>query len=331
VFDVISLGDMVIDFLPANEGPIRSVTHFAKASGGAPANVAIAVSRLGGRSALIGKTGKDEFGYFLRQVLEEEGVDTRGFVHTSARPTGVTFVQREENGERRFLFYRDSAAELSLSPEDLDETLPGRSRIFHFGSNTLIREEARVATTRAVTLARERGSVISFDVNMRYALWPDEQTCIEQVKALIPLTHVLKVSLKEMEDLSGVKDPARGAARLLEQGPELVLVTCGDKGTYYCTRELSGHVPAYRVEAVDTTGAGDGFVGGFLRQLSDRMEGRGFQQSIGFAEELREMVRYANAVGALTTTKRGAVPALPKKQEVFAFQYAKRTRLKEGD
>ncbi|GIM45163.1 fructokinase [Collibacillus ludicampi] len=331
MIDVISFGDMVVDFLPERAGRIRGITNFAKASGGAPANVAVAVSRLGGRSSFIGKVGEDEFGYFLRHVLEKEGVDTSGLIHTHDHPTGVAFVQRTESGERSFLFYREKTADMSLSCSDIDESLLGTSVIFHFGSNTLIHPDARAATIRAATIARERGSILSFDVNMRFPLWPSEQACIEQIRLAIPYAHVLKVSFKEMEWLTHTTDLSKGTACLLEMGPDLILVTRGEKGTYYRTRELSGNVPAYNVNVVDTTGAGDGFVGGFLRQLTDHVEGRSFEQAIGFEEELREMIRYANAVGALTTTRMGAVPALPTKEEVFEFQYRNRTRKIKAD
>lgn len=326
--DVVSLGEMLIDFVPDRRGNMQQVESFRKAPGGAPANVAVAVARLGGRSAFIGKMGRDPFGSFLVDTLAGESVDTHGVVLTDEAKTGLAFISLDEDGDRSFLFYRDPSADMLLRPEDLNDEVLNKGLIFHFGSITQIYQDSREATIEAARRARQFGKVVSFDVNLRLHLWPSQQAAVEQIKRSIPLCDILKVSEEEMELLTGEQDAAAGAKQLLEQGPQLVLVTLGAKGAYYRTADFSGKVSTLRVEPVDTTGAGDAFVGGLLLQVAQRMRGRSFSQVIGFEEELREAVRYANAVGAFTVTRPGAIPALPTKEQVFEFMYANRAKRK---
>lgn len=328
--DVVSLGEMLIDFLPNRTGSLEAVESFRKAPGGAPANVAVAVSRLGGQAAFVGKVGRDAFGRFLVNVLEQEKVDTRGMVLTEEAKTGLAFVSLDENGDRDFLFYRDPSADMLLRDSDIDDRLLQQGLVFHFGSLTQIHPESRQATIAAAKKAREFGKIVSLDVNLRLPLWPSPEEAISQIRQSIPLCDILKVSEEEMEWLTGTDNAEVGSLALLEKGPKLVLVTLGAQGTFYRTESMSGRVASFRVEPVDTTGAGDAFVGGLLLQVCDRMRGRTFEQVIGFEEELREVIRYANAVGAITTTRPGAIPALPTREEVYSFMYDRRNRRKVG-
>ncbi|WP_018130944.1 PfkB family carbohydrate kinase [Effusibacillus pohliae] len=324
--DVVSLGEMLIDFMPDRRGNLADVETFRKAPGGAPANVAVAVSRLGGQAAFIGKMGRDPFGRFLVEVLEREGIDTRGVVLTDEAKTGLAFVALDERGDRSFLFYRDPSADMLLRQADVNEQLLREGIVFHFGSVTQVHPESRQATVTAAQRAREFGKIVSFDVNLRLHLWPSLQAAVQQISETVPLCDILKVSEEEMEWLTGTSDLPEGSQTLLQKGPQLVVVTLGDKGTYYRTADFAGRVPAFRVQPVDTTGAGDAFVGGLLLQVCDRVKGRSLAQVIGFEEELREVIRYANAVGALTVTRPGAIPALPTKREVYDFMYAHRAK-----
>lgn len=324
--DVVSLGEILIDFLPNRTGSLEAVESFRKAPGGAPANVAVTVSRLGGQAAFVGKVGRDAFGRFLVNVLEQEKVDTRGIVLTEEAKTGLAFVSLDENGDRDFLFYRDPSADMLLRDSDIDDRLLQQGLVFHFGSLTQIHPESRQATITAAKKAREFGKIVSLDVNLRLPLWPSPEEAISNIQRSIPLCDILKVSEEEMEWLTGTDNVEVGSLALLEKGPKLVLVTLGAQGTFYRTESMSGRVASFRVEPVDTTGAGDAFVGGLLLQVCDRMRGRTFEQVIGFEEELREVIRYANAVGAITTTRSGAIPALPTREEVYSFMYNRRNR-----
>ncbi|MFC4766870.1 PfkB family carbohydrate kinase [Effusibacillus consociatus] len=329
--DVVSLGEMLIDFVPDRRGSLDEVESFRKSPGGAPANVAVAVTRLGGKAAFLGKIGLDPFGRYLVEVLEREGVDTRGVVLTEEAKTGLAFVALDESGDRSFLFYRDPSADMLLRECEINEEVLREGLVFHFGSVTQIHPESRLATLMAAKRAREFGKIVSFDVNLRLHLWPGKEEALEQIQRSLPLCDILKVSEEEMELLAGTDDLMKGAEALRAYGPRLVLITLGERGTYYQTADLTGRVPSFRVKPVDTTGAGDAFAGGFLLQMCDRMRGRSFDQVIGFEEELREVIRYANAVGAFTVTRHGAIPALPTKAEVFEFMYAGRGKINKNN
>lgn len=270
--------------------------------------------------------GQDEFGHFLAETLKHEGVNLDGLRFTKEARTGLAFLQIAEGGERSFLFYRHPSADMLLDAEDLNPALFESATVFHYGSLTQISDRSRAATIAAIEKARSCKCIISYDVNLRPHLWPSLEIARHQVQSTLHMCDILKVSEEEVELLLGHTDPEVGSLQLLNLGPKLVLVTLGDKGTYYRTSEGSGLVAPYPVQAIDTTGAGDAFIAGFLRQLVDRVRGRSLELSIGFEEELKEMLRYANAVGALTVTKMGAIPALPTAKEVFRFQYEKRAR-----
>jgi len=326
MFDVLAIGEMLIDFTPDQRGvALGNVPSFTKAPGGAPANVAVGVANLGGRSAFLGKFGQDPFGDFLIDTLRRYGVDTQGCLSTDEAKTGLAFIAVAENGEHEFHFYRDPSADMLLRKEDIDEAMIRQARIVHVGSVTQVLPDAHEATLHALELAGQYGRIRSFDVNFRLGIWRGrEEEGRSKVIETIRRTDILKVSEWEMEFVTGTADVEAGAKQLLDLGPQAVFVTLGEKGVYALTRSVRKKVAPYRVTPVDVTGAGDGFTAGFLRQLADRVQGRTLEYSLSIPEEVEEMVRYGAAVGALTVTRMGAIPALPTKEEVFAFQYANR-------
>jgi fructokinase len=332
MYDVLAIGEMLIDFTPSARGVgLADVPAFEKKPGGAPANVAVGVAKLGGHAAFLGKFGDDPFGDFLLGTLQQFGVDTNGCRKTQEAKTGLAFIAVDERGEHEFHFYRDPSADMLLREEDIREEWIQNARIVHVGSVTQFLPEAAAATRKALKLARQHGVITSFDVNFRLGIWRGREAEGKQkILDTIQLTDVLKVSESEMVFLTGTEDVERGAQMLLEMGPKIVFVTLGDQGVYYCTSKHRRRVPSFRVQAVDVTGAGDAFVAGFLRQLADRIQGRGIDYSLSMHEEIEEMTRYGAAVGALTVTKMGAIPALPTKEEVFQFMYrgAKRNPLR---
>lgn len=328
MYDILSLGEMIIDFTPDARGVgLEQVESFQKAPGGAPANVAVGVAKLGGKAAFLGKFGQDPFGDFLIHTLEQYGVDTTGCVQTKEAKTGLAFIAVDAQGEREFHFYRDPSADMLLKEEDIREDLIRQARILHIGSVTQLLPEAFAATVKAQKIAREHGVITSFDVNFRLGIWRGrEEEGKAKIRETASLTDVLKVSEEELRFLTDLEDVEKGAEQLLALGPKIVFVTLAEKGVYYLTDRHRGKIPTWKVETVDATGAGDGFVAGFLRQLSDRVQGRSLDLSLAMHEEIEEMAKYGNAVGALTVTKMGAIPALPTRADVFQLMYANRRR-----
>ncbi|HEU4962580.1 MAG TPA: PfkB family carbohydrate kinase [Bacilli bacterium] len=328
MFDVLSIGEMIVDFTPGERGVgLERVPSFQKAAGGAPANVAVGVAKLGGRAAFLGKFGQDPFGDFLISTLKSYNVDTAGCVQTKEAKTGLAFIAVAADGEREFHFYRDPSADMLLHEDDIREDLIRQAQIVHIGSVTQLLPEAFAATVKALKIAREHNVITSFDVNFRLGIWRGrEEEGKAKIRETASLSDVLKVSEEELRFLTDTDDLERGAAELLALGPKIVFVTLAEKGVYYLTDKHRGQIPTWRVEAVDATGAGDGFVAGFLRQLSDRVQGRSLDLSLSMHEEIEEMAKYGNAVGALTVMGMGAIPALPTKEEVFRFMFAGRRR-----
>jgi fructokinase len=310
---VVCLGEALIDFVADVSGvSLIDCPGFRKAPGGAPANVAVGLARLGVPVRFIGKVGDDPFGRFLEQTLAGAGVDTRGMRFDPEARTGLAFVALQADGERDFTFYRHPSADMRLSPAEIDPALFDGARLFHFGSITLITEPSRSATLAAIAAARSAGCAVSYDPNLRLPLWPSAEAARRAILVAMPAADLVKVSEEEAVFLHG--DPDRCAEALLAQGPRLVLVTRGAAGCDYFTAEgARGHVPGFSVTAVDTTGAGDGFVAGLLARLPA-------SGTASLAEEqLRETLRFANAVGALTCTQKGAIPALPTPAAVAAL------------
>jgi len=312
--DVVTLGELLIDFVSTQSGvSLIEAPAFQKAPGGAPANVAVGLSRLGISSGFIGKVGEDDFGHFLAQTLQQEGVDITGLRYSPQARTMLAFVSVAADGEREFMFYRHPSADMLLRPDELDRDYIGAARLLHHGSISLISEPSRSATLAAIRAAEEQGLWISYDPNLRPALWPSLPAARRGMLEAWTSAHLIKVSHEELSFLSGEDDWTQAATKLWHDRLRLLVITGGPQGCRYVTPTARGHVPAYRVEAVDTTGAGDGFVSGLLAGLLEK------EQAWDNAEVLEEVLRLANAVGALTTTQRGAIPALPRRAEVRAL------------
>lgn len=309
--DVVALGEILIDFTPSGVNE-QGIALFARNPGGAPANVLAMNAKLGGSSAFIGKVGDDAFGAYLKGVLQSHGIDTRGMATDDEIPTTLAFVQLDAQGDRSFAFYRKPGADLRLNAVEVRKDLIDGCKIFHFGSLSLTEEPCRSATLEAVRYARAQGKIISFDPNYRPGLWQDPQTAKGWMACGVGYADILKVSEEEMALLTGETDPETGSLSLLEMGPKAVFVTMGEHGCYY--RNAAGHglQPAYKVQAVDTTGAGDAFMGAMLWQLKGCP-----REEIGTLA-LGKPAAFANAAGSLTTIRSGAIPALPTLAEIRA-------------
>ncbi len=314
---IVTLGEILIDMFPAEVGrPLVKVSAFHPKPGGAPANVAVAARRLGAETAFIGKVGNDIFGYHLIDVLKKEGVDTSGMrVDESARTTMAIIAMPDEN-TAEFVFYRNPGADLQLQPDELEMNLLQNTRVLHIGSLSLVDEPGRSATKAAIATAREHGALISFDVNYRPSLWQSPEEALFQIQEMIPLVNLIKVNEVELALLqNSEEDPTDSIGKILAQGPELCVLTRGNEGSYAQFSQGSATVPAFQVKTVDATGCGDAFIAALLFQISQT--GRWRQQLTPTHIEL--ILRYANAVGALTAQTQGAIPALPTADQVKTF------------
>lgn len=305
---ILTLGELLID-LTQTGSDANGNGVFTAFPGGAPANVAVAASRLGAKSAFIGKVGDDSFGRALAGVLEKEGVDTRGLYTDKSEHTTLAIVAVDETGERDFAFYRSPGADTQLTAEEAVAAVDanGDAVILHVGSLSLTNNPSADACRAAVEAARAKGICISYDPNYRAALWSDEETAIEGMKSLLSLTDVLKVSEEEMEMLTGSADLDEGSAALAGYGIKLVMVTLGGDGMYYRTADGSGKIPGEKVTVKDTNGAGDTFLGATLSRLAAR---DGVLSGVSNAE-LEEIFRFANRAAARTCAGSGAIPAMP--------------------
>ncbi|SDO50759.1 aminoimidazole riboside kinase [Alkalicoccus daliensis] len=306
---IISLGEALIDFIPLDDNN----ETFQKSPGGAPANVAVGLARLGAKSTFLGKVGDDVLGRFLKETLDSYGVDTTRMLFTKDTRTGVVFVTLGEGGERSFEFYIDPSADRFLEEKEIEEELFKEHNLLHFGSISLISEPAKSATKRAVSLAKEHGLLVSYDPNLRLGLWESAALAKQEISSMLGEADVLKISEEELEFITGEKDIEKGVGRLDAYNIPLILITMGAEGSYiFIQGEAPVQVAAMKVNAVDTTGAGDAYVSGFLYQLHLR---KGSIRGIS-PEEAAEMASFAAVSGGLAASTKGAMTALPTLEEV---------------
>jgi fructokinase len=307
--EVVCFGEALVDFFPPVPGvPLVDCEVFHRHLGGAPANVAVGLARLGVRTGLMTLVGPDEFGDFLRSRLQHRGVDVRGIgTHRSAK-TGVTFVSVALDGARRFLFFRHPSADQLIAVEDVEahRALVAGARVLHVGSSTLAREPARAATWAAIELHRGgRHGILSADPNWRPHLWDDPADAPAMVRQLIARADVVKISDDELEPLVGATGAEEGARALHTQGCPLVVVTLGAEGAYFLCDAGDGHLPGLRVPVIDTTGAGDAFMAGLLAGL---IEGLGETREIRDlpADAIARACERGNRLGAACVGRLGA-------------------------
>ncbi len=311
---IFSIGELLIDFIPKEKGVgIKDVNLFIKMPGGAPANVCVAVSRLGGDAKFIGQVGQDGFGDFLKQTLLNERVDTRYLFQTENTRTALAFVTLSDLGEREFAFYRNPSADQMLEKEKIKE-IDFKDSIFHFCSLSLDDYPLKDAVKHALIKAKKQNCFISFDPNLRLSLFHDHLKYREVILEFIKYADLLKVSDDELFFITGIKEEEKAVTYLLNQEIEYLILTKGKNGVTFFNKKSQIDVEGYKVDVKDTTGAGDAWIGSFLYQLS-------LMDNINLKDEseIREMLKFSNAVAALTTTNPGAMTALPNLKQVYAF------------
>ncbi|HHY47403.1 MAG TPA: carbohydrate kinase, partial [Firmicutes bacterium] len=270
MLDVLTMGELLIDFVPLRSGvSLGEATVFKKAPGGAPANVAVGVRRLGLSSGFMGKIGDDEFGKSLVDLLAKNGVDVSGVVFEAKARTALAFVSLGPGGEREFMFYRHPSADMLLEPSEVNLELISAAQIFHHGSISLINEPVRSATMVAIEAAKRAGVLVSYDPNLRLPLWPDERSAREGIISALPSADIVKASAEELEFLTGATQIPAGLEKLkaLAPGAVAIVITRGARGCTLSTRRFTIEEAGFAVTPVDTTGAGDGFVAGLLAGL----------------------------------------------------------------
>ncbi len=310
--DIVTVGEILIDL--TFNGRENGVPHYTANPGGAPANVAVAASRLGARTAFIGKVGRDYFGDFLRRTLEENNVDVSGMLVDPFARTTMAVVSLSETGERSFSFYRLNCADILLRSGDISLPLLSDTRFLHFGSVSLTDEPSRTATLYAVDRAKEAGATITYDPNYRANLWKSEAQAVERIKSVLGKVDILKISDEELPLLTGTTDYDAGIRQLYEDyGIPLILLTLGADGAYYRRGGETGKAAGFKVKVADTNGAGDTFFGAFL----SRMVALGVDKPADLSpEQLYESVRTANLAASITTSRHGAIPAMPELKEL---------------
>jgi len=315
---VCCFGEALIDFhgKPSGAAPV-----FTAHPGGAPANVSVAVAQLGGRAAFVGMFGRDMFGDLLLRELDAAGVDTSHAHRTDAANTALAFVSHAADGERDFSFYRPPSADLLFRDADFDASLFAAGTIFHAGSCSMTEPDSAAATLQGMAHARHAGALVSYDMNLRPPLWPRGEDPAPTIWRALERADFVKLSAEELAFLAastGNEDAV--FARLWNAHPKLVVVTDGERAARWFTPHASGEQRTFPVRAVDTTGAGDAFVGGCLYQFAKAgLDAAAFETFVADTDHLDTTLRFASACGALAVTRAGSFAAMPASAEVEAF------------
>lgn len=314
-FDVVALGELLIDFTASGESG-QGNPLFEANPGGAPCNVLAMLKKLDRSCAFVGKVGDDIFGRQLRQVAEEAGICMDGLSVDPTVHTTLAFVKTFPNGDRDFSFYRNPGADMMLRTEELPEELISRARIFHFGTLSLTHEPVRSATQKALELARAGGALISFDPNLRPPLWDSMEEARQQIAWGLARCDVLKIADNELEFMTGQTDFATGAAMLQALYPNIRLlnVTAGAQDSYAFYGQTQVFRPACtKGGVIETTGAGDTFCACVLNFVLDHgLDGL-------TEEDLGQMLHFANTAAYLVTTRKGAIRSMPDPEEIQAL------------
>ena len=319
--EIITMGELLVDFIPEEKDcKLKSVNKFTKAAGGAPANVAVALSRLGKSCGFIGKIGNDPFGDFLLEVMKEQNVDTTQIIHTEEAMTTLAFVSLTKEGERDFAFYRKPGADILLNKNEIDIHYLKSARIFHFGTISLTNEPVRSTTHYLLKEANKNDIYITFDPNIRLPLWEGNLDELKkQFELVLPYVDLIKMNYDELILLSNKdklniaegkydeKEIAILARKILAKGPNFAIITAGSDGSYFVSKENLLYKKAEEIKAVDTTGAGDSFMAGVIYKLSNiSLENIDWQ----------EVLELANKFGAITSKSYGAIPSLPTNKDL---------------
>ena len=311
--DIMAIGEMLVDFTAKTDE--NGDIHYKQNPGGAPANVAVMTAKLGVSSGFIGKMGKDMFGTYLKETLENEGVDTKGVKLDKGYSTTLAFVRKNDDGERDFVFYRNNSADLNLNFNEINLKLIDNCKLLHFGALLLTSEPSKSAVINTVEYAKQQGKIITYDPNWREHLWPSRAEAVKAMRSVLRYVDIIKVSELELQIITDSGNLLPSIAKLLNEGVKVVCITQGAKGCIIATRKGIERFPTFDVETIDTLGAGDSFFGAFISRIIK--SGKAMDELD--MDDLREFAIYANACGSLSSTKVGAIPAMPTHEEIMAL------------
>lgn len=311
---VICYGEALIDFLQINQQVQDgvSLSDYRQFPGGAPANAAVALAKLGGKSHFVGQVGDDQFGHFLIKCLRHYGVNTEWLLIHKSAPTPLAFVHLDKYGERSFTFMRKDSADLQLRPDDIKTSWFENAEILHFCSNTLTEKGAADTTQAVLNKASENNLTICFDVNLRTNLWPNSTLNIALINEFVEKTQVIKFAREEFELLCQ-NEPEDYINRCFNGNCELLFITGGGDDIEYITKHHRGRISPAKAKVVDTTAGGDGFIGAILYLLSERIT---LDTLINNQNALKSAIAFASCAGALAVSRQGAFPALPSLNEI---------------
>ena len=312
-YDVTALGELLIDL--TQNGMSEQGNPILEANpGGAPCNVLACLSKMGHKTAFIGKVGKDGFGEQLTKGLVETGISTEGLQYDTQVHTTLAVVHTYADGDRDFSFYRNPGADMMLRPEEVNADIIRNSKIFHFCSLSMTDQPVRSAHLQALKIAEEAGCLRSYDPNLRPPLWPNLEVAKENILELMAHCDILKISDNEIQWLSGKEDYDEGIAWLRSQFDiPLIFLTLGKAGSRAYCGDVKTQQAGFKLNTIETTGAGDTFFGSVLHHILEK----GFRPYT--KEELDEMLMFANAAAALVTTRRGALRVMPSAEEIEAI------------
>lgn len=313
---LMAIGEALIDFIPEQSGRgIKDVEGFAPIVGGAPANVCGAFVKLGGQAEMITQLGDDPFGDKIVADFEKNGIGCQFVRRTDKANTSLAFVALKEDGNREFSFYRKPGADMLYEKEYIQETWFQDCYALHFCSVSLGDFPMKEAHERAIACAEQAGAIISFDPNLRKQLWDDEGALYQAVQEFLPKAHILKVSDEELEFITKETDFEKGIEKLFQGNVELVVYTAGADGAKAFTRNTSAKAEGVRVKALDTTGAGDAFIGSFLHVLYENGIKKEDLNHLT-EEQMRRFLDFSNHYCAKSVQKKGAIASYPTKEEM---------------
>lgn len=304
------IGEALIDFIPNEKGlRLKDVVSFKRVAGGAPANVAAANAKLGGQSKVITKLGNDAFGHHLMDVFKSVNIDTSDIVMSDSHSTALAFVSLASDGNRDFLFYRKSCADLNLSVDEIKEDALDDCGILHFCSVDLVESPMKKVHQKLIEMAIEKEIMISFDPNVRINLWDTHENCRNAIHEFLPYADIIKISDEELEFISGKTNIDESLEFFFKGRCQYLIYTMGKDGAMLITRDGQKYISkGYMVDVFDTTGAGDAFIGAFLHQLLSK------------ELNLQEFLDFSNLYAAHTTTKEGAIGAMVTMEEIEVFK-----------
>ena len=309
-YDVVALGELLIDFAPAGHSE-QGNQFFEACPGGAPCNVLAMLNKLGKKTAFIGKVGKDQFGKLLKETIDEIGIDSKGLLLDEKVNTTLAFVHTFPNGDRDFSFYRNPGADMMLTEDEVDYDMIRQAKVFHLGTLSMTDEPVRTATKKALEAAKEAGCLISFDPNLRPPLWKSLDTAKEMMEYGFGFCDILKISDNEIQFVSGKEDYEEGIQYLIDKyNIPLIFLTMGKDGSraYYKGKRVDAE--GFPVKTIETTGAGDTFCGCSISSVLD------YGLDHLTEDTLKEIITFANAAAAIVTTKKGAIRAMPNPEDV---------------